>query len=287
VTALALALATPVALIALPAAALLALAGGSRLSHRLAAAALGAFGVWWLLGTGDLPDQTLRAATLLATVAFTVLSARSTLSVTHRALLSLAAAATGTAATYMAFGWSWSRLLWWAALRLLLAPMTPATDRAVMGGTDFEGMLNQLIHTSGRLFPAAMALQLFVSLVLAAVLVRRLTGRAVGVPPGRFADFRFSEHLGWLLAVALILVVVPGLTPGRVLGLNLLVLMGTLYALRGFAVVVFGIRAIRGGVVLYAAAALALFFLLPGVILLGVVDAGLDLRRRRMPSMGA
>jgi uncharacterized protein YybS (DUF2232 family) len=148
-------------------------------------------------------------------------------------------------------------------------------------------MLNQLIHTSGRLFPAAMALQLFVSLVLAAVLVRRLTGRAVGVPPGRFADFRFSEHLGWLLAVALILVVVPGLTPGRVLGLNLLVLMGTLYALRGLAVVVFGIRAIRGGVVLYAAAALALFFLLPGVILLGVVDAGLDLRRRRMPSMGA
>jgi hypothetical protein len=293
VTDLALAFATPMALVALPAAALLLLAGGSRPGPRIAAVALGALGVWWLLGTGDLPDQTLRAATLLATAAFAALSARSTLSVTHRALVSLAVAAGGTAAIYLAFGWSWSRLLWWvefhtgAALRLLMAQMSPSTDAGATAGADFEGTLNELIRTSGQLFPAAMALQLFVSLALAAVLVRRIAGRAVGVPPGRFADFRFSEHLGWLLAVGLVLVLVPPLAPARALGLNLLVVMGTLYALRGLAVVVFGLRAIRGGPVLYGAAALALFFLMPGVVLLGVVDAGLDLRRRRLPSTGA
>lgn len=292
-TALALALATPAALIALPAAALLVLAGGPRPGLRAAAVGLGAFGLWWLLGTGDLPDQTLRAAALLATAAFVVLSVRAPLSVTHRALLAVAVAAGGTAATFVAFGWSWSRLLWWvefrtgAALRLMLAQMTAAGDAGALGAADFEGTLNELIHTSGRLFPAAMALQLFVSLVLAAVLVRRLVGRAVGVPPGRFAEFRFSEHLGWLLAVALVLLVVPPLAPLRTLGLNVLVVMGALYALRGLAVVAFGIRAIRGGPVLYAAAALAVFFLLPGVVLLGVVDAGLDLRRRRTPSTGA
>ncbi len=292
-TALALAVATPAALIALPAAVLLALAGGPRPGLRVAAVALGAFGLWWLLGTGALPDQTLRAAAFLATAAFVVLSARTPLSVTHRALLSVGVAAAGTAAIYVAFGWSWSRLLWWvefrtgAALRLMLAQMATATDGGALGTADFEGTLDELIHTSGRLFPAAMGLQLFVSLVLAAVLVRRLVGRAVGVPPGRFADFRFSEHLGWLLAVALVLLVVPGLAAARTLGLNVLVVMGTLYALRGLAVVAFGIRATRGGPVLYAAAAVAVFFLLPGVVLLGVVDAGLDLRRRRTPSTGA
>jgi hypothetical protein len=293
VTALALAVATPVALIALPVAVLLLLAGGPRPGLRAAAAGLGAFGLWWLLGTGDLPDQTLRAAALLATAAFVMLSVRTPLSVTHRALLAVAVAAGGTAATYLAFGWSWSRLLWWvefrtgAALRMLLAQLTASTDGGALGAADFERTLNELIQTSGQLFPAAMALQLFVSLVLAAVLVRRLAGRAVGVPPGRFADLRFSEHLGWLLAAGLVLVVVPPLAPARTLGLNVLVVMGTLYALRGLAVVAFGIRAIRGGPVLYAAAALAVFFLLPGVVLLGVVDAGLDLRRRRMPSTGA
>jgi hypothetical protein len=293
VTSLALAIATPVALIALPAAALLVLAGGSRPGARIAAGALGTVGVWWLLGTGDLPDQTLRAATLLAAAAFTLLSARTTLSVTHRALIALAVAALGTAAAFVAFGWSWARLLWWvefhtgAALRLVLVQMTASAGGSAMGRPDFEGMLNQMIRTSGQLFPAAIALQLLASLGLAALLARRLAGRAVGSPPGRLADFRFSEHLGWLLAAGLVFVLMPGLAPTRALGLNLLVIMGTLYAVRGLAVVVFGIRAIRGGPVLYVAAALALFFLLPGVVLLGVVDAGLDLRRRRLPPTGA
>jgi hypothetical protein len=292
-TALALALATPAALIALPATALLALAGGRGPLQRALAVLLGALGLWWLLGTGDLPDQTLRAAALLATAAFAVLSARTGLSLTHRALLSLAVAAVGTAATYVALGWSWGRLLWWvefrtgAALWLMLAQMTSTTDGSVMGVADFEATLNDLVRASGRLFPATMALQLFVSLVLATVLARRVSGRSVGCPPGRFVEFRFSEHLGWLLALALVLVLVPPLAPARALGLNLLVVMGALYALRGLAVLVFGIRALRGGCLLYAGAALALFFLLPGVVLLGVVDAGLDLRRRWTPPTGA
>ena len=124
-------------------------------------------------------------------------------------------------------------------------------------------------------------------LALAAVLVRRVAGHAVGRPIGRLADFRFSEHLGWLLALALGMVLLPQLAALRPLGLNVLVVMGTLYALRGLAVIAFGIHLLRGGCALYVAAALALFFLMPGVVLLGVVDAGLDLRRRWSPSTGA
>ena len=38
---------------------------------------------------------------------------------------------------------------------------------------------------------------------------------------------------------------------------------------------------------LYLAAALAILFVLPGVVLLGVLDAGLNLRRRWLPPRGA
>jgi hypothetical protein len=293
VTAFLLAIATPVAPIALPAAVLLLVAGPRGPGPRALTVLLAAFGVWWLLGIGDLPDQTLRAAALLATTAFTILSVRTGWSVTHRALLALGVAAAGTAALYLALGWSWDQLLWWvefrtgAALRPLLVQLAAGSGGSVLGSADFETTLDDLIHSSGTLFPAGAGVQLLVSLALAAVLVRRVAGHAVGRPVGRLADFRFSEHLGWLLALALGVVLIPQLAVVRPLGLNVLVVMGTLYALRGLAVIAFGIHLLRGGCALYVAAALALFFLMPGVVLLGVVDAGLDLRRRWSPSTGA
>jgi hypothetical protein len=293
VTGFLLAIAAPVALIALPAAILLLLAGGGRPGQRALTLVLAGVGVWWLLGVGELPDQTVRAAALLATAAFVLLSIRTGWSVTHRALVALVVAALGTAALFLAFGWSWDQLLWWvefrtgAALRPVLLQIAAGTNGAVMGSADFETTLDDLIRSSGTLFPGAAAVQLLVSLVLAAMLVRRVSGRAVGRPVGRLADFKFSEHLGWLLALALAVVLIPQLGAVRPLGLNVLVVMGTLYAVRGLAVITFGIHLLRGGCALYVAAALALFFLMPGVVLLGVVDAGLDLRRRWSPSTGA
>jgi hypothetical protein len=52
-------------------------------------------------------------------------------------------------------------------------------------------------------------------------------------------------------------------------------------------VVVHGLRAAHAGPFLYAFAAVAVFFLMPGTVLLGVLDAGLNLRRRRPPASGA
>jgi hypothetical protein len=63
--------------------------------------------------------------------------------------------------------------------------------------------------------------------------------------------------------------------------------MAVLYGLRGCAVVLSALRAVRAGPILYAAAVLAVFFMMPGTVLLGVLDAGLNLRRRRPPPSGA
>jgi hypothetical protein len=291
-------LAAPLAVIALPLAILLVLARPRAARARLVAGFTGGLALWWLLGSGDLPDQTVRAGALIASVGFALLSRRTTWSVTHRALAAVTLAALGTMTCFLLFRWSWGRLHWWTefrtgpALRLML--QSAATDRGAggvgfgTGARGFEQMLDRLTTISADLFPALMALQLLVGLAVAAVLAHRLADGAAGVPPGRLAEFRFSEHLGWSLVLAIAALLIPGAgAAARLVALNVLVVIGTLYGLRGLAVMVFGIRALRGGLFLYLAAAAAVFFLLPGVVLLGVLDAGLNLRRRWPPPSGA
>jgi hypothetical protein len=294
VIALAYALATPVSLVALPMAALLLVVGrGPRALFVAWAASVPA--VTWLLLPGDLPDQVMRAAAVLTAGAFAIASTRPTLRFAHRALLALGAGALGVAAVFVMFGWSWDRLHWWvgyragAALRLVLAAALP-NGMAAAGGLDrpdFEAMLGDLVRASADLYPAALALELLVGLAVAVALAPRLAGRPVGRPLGRFAEFGFSEHLGWLLVMSLVVLLVPGLAVMRPVAANLLVVMAVLYGLRGMAVVLTGLRAIRAGPILYAAAGLAVFFVLPGTVLLGVLDARLNLRRRRPPRTGA
>lgn len=292
---LALALATPVALVALPVVALLTLTDVASRRTVLFAVPAGALALWWLLQPGDLPDQVMRAAAVMAATTFGLISRRKDLTLTHRALLAVAAAAAGVAAGFLLYGWSWNRLHWWVAfrtgavLRLVLSPsvVTPDPSAVDLDRPDFDQLLDDMVETSADLFPAALALQLLVSLVVAAVVARRVTGVPVGRPMGRLVDFRFSEHLGWLLAAAVVILLVPALAGARPVALNVLTVMAVLYGLRGMAVVLHGLRVAGAGPILYGVAAMAVLFLLPGTVLLGVLDAGLNLRRRRPPRSGA
>jgi hypothetical protein len=290
-----LALAAPLALVALPVAALLVAARPRRPLARIIAVLASLLAVLWLTGAGDLPDQVVRTAAVLTTAAFVVATVRTEWTVTHRALLAVGVAAAGIALGFVVFGWSWDRLHWWVAfrtgpaLRLLLTVMTvtaPGTTSVDLERPDFDATLDSLVRASADVFPATLALQLVVCLVLAAAIAPRLAGAPIGRPLGRLVDFRFSEHLGWLLVAGVLLVLVPQVG-GRSLGLNLLVVMGALYGFRGFAVLMAGVRAIGGGPILYAAAIVAVFLLAPGLVLLGVLDTGLNLRRRRTPPSGA
>jgi uncharacterized protein YybS (DUF2232 family) len=111
------------------------------------------------------------------------------------------------------------------------------------------------------------------------------------VPLARFRDFRFSEHLGWAAAIPLLIILLPDLIRAKVAASNLLLLVGTLYALRGLAVAAFlaGIAG-TGPLATVLAVVMAIFMLplvLGGGILLGLLDAGIDLRRRwRKPPVG-
>jgi hypothetical protein len=84
--------------------------------------------------------------------------------------------------------------------------------------------------------------------------------------------------------IPLLIVLLPGLLRAKVAATNLLLLTGTLYALRGLAVAAFVVGMVGTGPITALLAVMAMLLMLPVVlgmgILVGVLDAGMDLRRR-------
>jgi hypothetical protein len=135
-----------------------------------------------------------------------------------------------------------------------------------------------------RLFPAMLALQSLAALALASWWVARLKRAAngpLGLRPLR--EFRFSDQLVWLLVAGLMLLLIPGGELATRMGQNVLLFMGTLYALRGVGVFVFLVgRAPSWFAVVFGAfAAIFLYpLVLTAAVLVGLGDTWLDVRGR-------
>lgn len=134
------------------------------------------------------------------------------------------------------------------------------------------------------LFPAILALQSLAALALASWWFARLRGIADGRHGlRRLREFRFNDQLVWVAVAGLVLLAVPLGELGTRLGYNVLLFMGSLYALRGVGVFVF----LTGGAPSWFAilfGALATVFLYPLVltaaVLVGLGDTWLDVRGR-------
>jgi uncharacterized protein YybS (DUF2232 family) len=178
-------------------------------------------------------------------------------------------------------------------VRLALGQLAAAGASGPGAGSvpEIERWFESGVQVLADQYGAILAVQLLAGLALAAAIYYRAHRRPWGTPPGRFRDFRFSEHLGWVGVVALVVVLIPRLAVAKGAALNLLVVTGLLYGLRGLAVTAFGLALLGGAGCGTAAlfALLALFVLpagLAGAIVLGVVDAGLDLRKRWVTPRG-
>jgi hypothetical protein len=205
---------------------------------------------------------------------------------TSRALAAVGGAAGVAAGLFAARIGSWSRLDD-AVSRGMLADVDATLDflTGVGGGDalspDMISLATEVAAAQVSVFPALLAVESLAALGVAWwARARLLNEQDPGLAPLR--DFRFNDHLVWLLVTGLVLLVLqPGSMLARV-GSNLLVLMGALYALRGVAVFVF----ISGGVsVLGSLVFVALLVLVPPVVfataaLIGVGDTWLDLRTR-------
>jgi hypothetical protein len=137
----------------------------------------------------------------------------------------------------------------------------------------------------GRLFPALLGLSSLSGLAVAWWAYMRLAvGSCLALEPLR--DFRFNDHLVWLLLVGLALIVLGVGEGWTSVGGNAVMFMGGLYALRGAAVLLFLSGGVTGwGVLFFAVGLLVLgrvlvMGVLLGTLVVGVGDTWLDLRAK-------
>ena len=131
-------------------------------------------------------------------------------------------------------------------------------------------------------YPALLVLASISALAVCVYLVGRLRGEVSALPP--LGRFRFGQHLVWVLVGGLALLVLPAGAWADRAGVNLVMLMGGLYALRGTAVLVWlGASVISSGRIIAAAAIAALLFwpvAVGAALVVGIGDTWLDLRSR-------
>lgn len=283
----------PPALFMLPLAALSIVAGARRREAWVMAVIAGAFAIWWFAALGPPPEQLQRAAAVIASGAFVIFTLRTAWTVVHRGLMSVLLAAGGVWALGALSPRGWAEIQWWVQYRATGAqnPMISALllTRApgVSGDETFDqiaALIARMPDLAAAFFPSVLAIQLFAGLALAAWIAHRV-GMRFRAPVGRFVEFRFAEPLGWITVAALATIWVVDGGPLWMAAANLLLVMGGLYTVRGIAVAAFGLLA-RGfrswllGALLIVAAILFWRIALAGFILLGVLDTGLNLRRR-------
>lgn len=147
-----------------------------------------------------------------------------------------------------------------------------------------EAQLQAAPGVALTLFPALLALESLAALALAWALYHRIGRARLGPPLAALRDFRFNDQLIWGLIAGLVMLVVPGFSSWSVVGANLLVFFGVMYALRGFGIVVWFIAPGRIMTVLLIGFAVV-FLSVSGVLALGLGlgDTWADWRSRVKP----
>jgi len=203
-----------------------------------------------------------------------------------RAFAAVVATAALAALLVMVRPGSWSMVNWLITEGMmrsvsLIAQMSMAVDSEVSLSTAQLNTLFQWAAQQGRLFPALLGLSSLSGLAVAWwAYVRLSPGGGLGLGPLR--EFRFNDHLVWLLLTGLALIVLGAGEGWTSVGSNAVVFMGGLYAMRGAAVLLF----LNGGVTGFSFffLAVAMLFLAPvlimGALVVGVGDTWLDLRSK-------
>ena len=176
----------------------------------------------------------------------------------------------------------------WNIVDWVISDRVRATVAQVIALGGSEGLAPALITAFYQtadaqilIFPALTALASMSALLLSWWLFIFFSGRSEEAL-GSVKNFRFNDHLIWMLVVGLFLLFTRWNEPLQRLGSNAVVFIGALCAVRGAAVIVF----ITGGfsVLGYAMTFLGLVIVPPivlgGAVLIGIADIYLDFRKR-------
>jgi hypothetical protein len=153
---------------------------------------------------------------------------------------------------------------------------------------EFRTATERMAEIQWRFFPAMLGLQSLAALGLVSWWAARLRGTPADPLQLRpLKEFRFSDQLVWVLIAGLVLVLLPLGAVATRAGLNALLFMAGLYALRGVGVFLF-LAGAAPSALFVVLAVLAVVFLYPlvltAVLLVGLGDTWLDVRRRATPA---
>src|SRR6266581_3741845 len=285
----------PASLVGLPCAALLILApasdppSGGGWSQPIAGI-LGAVSVALLVIGGGGGGGRLAAVTsayiVLTTAAFVSLVLVRPDAILRQALRSVVAAGVACALLIRVM---WGSEAWrglaWEATRQASSAMRTIVEVAPDAFPIYEPMVRFMSLT----WPGMLALQTLAGLALAWQLHVRIAtaGSGVRVPLTRFKDFNIGDGWVWGIIAWLGVLILPVSSALHIAGTNVGLVAGTLFVLRGAAIVAtfaeaFGVSAVALVLMAAAAAALAvpLLFVLPGLCTLGITDTWYQYRRR-------
>jgi len=239
---------------------------------------------------------------VLATAAFVSFMLLEPRPILQQALRSIVAAGIATAVLIQLL-WApelfrfdaWGSLAW-EATRLASTTMRMIVEVAPEAFPVYEPVVRFVSVT----WPGMLALQTLAGLALAWQLYVRLAppaanaGAAARPALARFKDFYMGDAWVWGIVAWLGVLILPVSGALHVAGANVGLVAGTLYVLRGAAIVAtfaeaFGVSAMALVIAAAAAAALAvpLLFVLPGLCTLGITDTWYQYRRRLAAARGA
>ena len=240
------------------------------------------YALLWMALPGNLVDETLKAWLLIGTALFVPLALRRRLAPIDAALLAGAAAAGAVLAWYALHGIA-PRVALVELEHQIRAMYRLFGDLAPAERDQFNAAADQVVPLLVTT-PAVTMLLGVSGLLTAWRWYQALAADPVGGPPAPFAEFRFSDHLVWILIAGL-----AGLAAqaGEMLSgeaawpANLLLFTGGLYVVRGAAVIRWRTGAWSGPLLLVAL--ITVLFLAPVVLTacfgLGLADTWLDFRR--------
>jgi Ca2+/Na+ antiporter len=252
----------------------------------------------WFRVPTSLTEQTVRAAAVFYTGAFVALTLLGVRSLLTRASVAVLVGALAMVGWYLVFHLRLADVQneivtqTWEAWRKVwtdLPASVPSGDALEEGGVaDRARQLASAITALAFLFPASLALIALASARLTWSWYHRIARTPILPPAAPFREFRFSDHLVWLLVALIAPFLLPVPPPVTLVAANALVVVGSFYVLRGGAIAgVFLRRASPFFIGILLLIMLPFFYIVPiGLAMLGIADTWLDFRRRAAPTSG-
>lgn len=284
----------PIGLVVLPLGMLLLFSNPTGRRERIALLGSAFFAIWWLLGVGEAPEQTVRAAALIGAVAYATMTVTSKISTTHKGLLASLLGVTGVTIGYLTSGVSWAEISWLVQQRIgfitrqILGRMWSSPDELPNSTILMLGEAEQIFAGMARFvganYAGLLTIEMLIGFAIATALYNRVSDAPQGVANGSLKNFTFTEHLGWMAILGLVGLLLPKIAAVKAVAGNLALVAAAIYGLRGVAVLSFAMSATGGSVLLAIIIGIAFVFMLPvmagGAIVIGILDTGLNIRKR-------